>query len=87
MKKSLIIILLVLMKIFTSDVWAAAPVARQHLLMDLNWKFIQTDVKDAEAPGFNDSNWRTLNLPHDWSIEGEFKQDAATKGAGGYLPT
>jgi len=29
----------------------------------------------------------TLNLPHDWSIEGEFKEDAATKGAGGYLPT
>ena len=87
MKKSLIIILLVLMKIFTSDVWAAAPVARQHLLMDLNWKFIQADVKDAEASGFNDANWRTLNLPHDWSIEGEFKQDAITKGAGGYLPT
>jgi len=31
--------------------------------------------------------WRTLNLPHDWSIEGEFKEDAITKGAGGYLPT
>jgi beta-galactosidase len=66
---------------------AAAPETRQHLLMDLNWKFIQSDVKDAEAPGFNDTNWRTLNLPHDWSIEGEFKQDAVTKGAGGYLPT
>jgi beta-galactosidase len=27
-----------------------------------------------------------LNLPHDWSIEGEFKEDASTKGSGGYLP-
>src|SRR5664280_1412468 len=87
MKKSLIIILLVLMKIFTLDARAAAPVARQHLLMDLNWKFIQSDVKGAEAPAYNDADWRTLNLPHDWSIEGEFKQDAITKGAGGYLPT
>ena len=30
--------------------------------------------------------WRTLNLPHDWSIEGDFKEDAQTKGGGGYLP-
>jgi beta-galactosidase len=60
---------------------------RQHFLVDNNWKFIQSDIKDAEKPGFNDSNWRTLNLPHDWSIEGEFKEDAATKGNGGYLPT
>jgi beta-galactosidase len=61
--------------------------ARQRLLMDYNWKFIQSDVKGAEGPDFNDSPWRTLNLPHDWSIEGEFKQDAPTKGNGGYLPT
>ena len=26
-------------------------------------------------PGFDDSGWRTLNLPHDWGIEGPFKQE------------
>jgi beta-galactosidase len=87
MKKHVIILPLAFLLILTLNVCAAAPVARQHLLMDNNWKFIQTDVKDAEAPGYNDTKWRTLNLPHDWSIEGEFKQDAITKGAGGYLPT
>ncbi len=26
-------------------------------------------------PGFDDSGWRELNLPHDWGIEGPFKQE------------
>ena len=87
MKKTSILIILVLTNIFTSNVLAVTPGERRHLLMDYNWKFIQSDVKGAEAPAYNDAAWRTLNLPHDWSIEGEFKQDAVTKGAGGYLPT
>jgi beta-galactosidase len=65
----------------------AAPGTRQRLLMDLNWKFSQTDSVDADKPSFNDSKWRTLNLPHDWSIENEFVQTAPTGGGGGYLPT
>jgi beta-galactosidase len=59
---------------------------RERLLMDYNWKFIQEDVKGADKADFEDSKWRTLNLPHDWSIEGEFKEDAASQGSGGYLP-
>jgi beta-galactosidase len=87
MKKTSIIIIAIVLQIFISNIWATVPDTRQHLLMDLNWKFTQTDAKGAEAPGLNDAKWRMLNLPHDWSIEGEFKQDAITKGAGGYLPT
>jgi beta-galactosidase len=83
----LIILNLLLIQVFTLNVWSAAPDARQRLLIDLNWKFIQSEVKGAEEPKFNDSDWRTLNLPHDWSIEGEFREDAITKGPGGYLPT
>src|SRR5580698_1170140 len=26
-------------------------------------------------PGFDDSAWRQLNLPHDWAIEGPFEQN------------
>jgi len=55
--------------------------------MDFNWRFSQTDTVGAEKSSFNDSKWRSLNLPHDWSIEGEFTQDASTGGGGGYLPT
>lgn len=30
-------------------------------------------------PGFNDSSWRKLDLPHDWAIEGPFKQEYSGK--------
>ena len=35
-------------------------------------------------PGYDDSAWRQLNLPHDWGIEGPFKQEAS--GSTGKLP-
>jgi beta-galactosidase len=35
-------------------------------------------------PGFDDSAWQQLNLPHDWAIEGPFKQEL--RGATGKLP-
>ncbi|MDQ3843267.1 MAG: DUF4982 domain-containing protein [Bacteroidota bacterium] len=61
--------------------------SRQRLLMDANWKFSQTDTIGADKAVFDDSKWRALNLPHDWSIENEFIQNAPTSGGGGYLPT
>ena len=87
MKKYLFILNLVILQILVLKSWSATPETRQRLLVDKEWKFIQADTKDAEKQVFDDSKWRTLNLPHDWSIEGEFKEDAATKGPGGYLPT
>jgi beta-galactosidase len=60
---------------------------RQRLLMDFDWRFSQADTAGADKTDFNDKQWRTLNLPHDWSIEGEFIEHAPTTGRGGYLPT
>jgi len=34
-----------------------------------DWKFIRADVAGAEQPDFDDNAWRTLDLPHDYSIE------------------
>ena len=34
-----------------------------------DWKFIRADVAGAEQPGFDDTAWRMLDLPHDYSIE------------------
>ncbi len=67
--------------------YPAEPAVRHHLLMNYGWRFSKSDTPGAEKTDFDDSKWRILNLPHDWSIEGEFKEDAQTKGAGGYLPT
>ena len=49
-----------------------------------NWKFYLGDASGAEEPGFNDSSWDQVNLPHDYSIE----QDYTTSGEAesGYLP-
>ena len=72
----------------------AAPAAsqqpsarRQRLLVDYGWRFTRGDPAGAEAPGFDDSGWRSLDLPHDWSIEGPYDENAPTTGRGGYLPT
>jgi beta-galactosidase len=36
---------------------------------DAGWRFHLGDVAGAQQPGCNDSAWRTLDVPHDWSIE------------------
>jgi beta-galactosidase len=51
------------------------------------WRFLQADATGAEKPGFDDSAWASVTLPHDWSIAGPFKEDAASKGAGAFAPT
>ncbi len=43
-------------------------IAREILFND-NWQFIRADISGAEKLGFDDSGWRTLDLPHDYSIE------------------
>lgn len=38
-------------------------------LFDSDWRFHRGDVAGAEHARFDDSGWRLLDLPHDWSIE------------------
>jgi len=74
-----IIIALLSIEAFTFNAQSAPQKARQHVLMDDQWQFIQSDAQGAEKQGFDDTHWRTLDLPHDWSIEGEFREDATNK--------
>jgi beta-galactosidase len=64
----------------------AAAQGRSQSSLDSNWRFFLGDPAGAETQGFDDRNWRTLDLPHDWSIEGPFDQMNATGGAGAFLP-
>jgi len=65
----------------------AQPPARIRETFDFDWKFFKGDAPGADQPAFSDAAWRTLDLPHDWSIEGPFTQDAKSSGSGGYAPT
>src|SRR6516162_9579412 len=66
---------------------AQANVARQVLRADAGWKFSLGDPTGAEAPSFTDASWRTVDLPHDWSIEGAPDPKNATGAGGGYFPS
>ena len=50
------------------------------------WRFHLGDVDGARSAEFDDSGWRSLDLPHDWSIEGEFSEDNPATPGGGALP-
>jgi beta-galactosidase len=55
-------------------------------LFDYQWKFFQGDTASAKSRGFNDKAWQSLDLPHDWSIEGKVSPKNPMGGAGGYFP-
>jgi beta-galactosidase len=51
-----------------------------------DWRFQLGDVTNGQDVDLNDSQWRRLDLPHDWSIEGEFSEKAPSGTGGGALP-
>jgi len=63
-----------------------AQQSRQTIDFDKGWRFNLGAVTDGQLPGLNDAGWRSLNLPHDWSIEGKFSKDNPATPEGGALP-
>ena len=59
---------------------------RSRQRFDFDWRFHRGDVPDAQRPDLDDSAWRELNLPHDWSIELAPDKDAPAWGSGGWFP-
>ena len=51
-----------------------------------NWKFYLGNTTNAQDPAFDDTDWRSLNLPHDWSMEGKFDKNNPAGTGGGALP-
>lgn len=78
-QKSLLIILWVCLIQF-----AVAAQDSRAILFNLGWKFHKGDVKGGNIPAFDDTAWRSISLPHDWSIEGPFSNEWAS--GTGYLP-
>ncbi|HEV8430171.1 MAG TPA: beta-galactosidase GalB [Pyrinomonadaceae bacterium] len=51
-----------------------------------DWRFHLGDIANGQDADLNDAQWRQLDLPHDWSIEGEFSEKAPSGTGGGALP-
>ena len=59
----------------------------EHIDFNDGWKFKLGDNLGFEAPEFDDSGWRTLDVPHDWSIEGKPDKNNPASVKGGFYPT
>lgn len=72
---------------------------RRVVNVDVGWLFTLTDyvsspyaatgVADSvllATPDYADADWRALNVPHDWAIEGKFSKDNPSGTGGGALP-
>ena len=82
--RPLVIATLVLATLHLSAKTASQP--RLVLSADADWKFFLGDPTGAESPEFNDRSWRTVTVPHDWSIEGTPEEKNPTGTGGGYFP-
>src|SRR5438128_2211361 len=59
-------------------------IANTKIPFDFDWRFALNDHPGAERPGFDDSQWRLVDVPHDFSIEHPFDSAYVTGAGGGY---
>jgi beta-galactosidase len=59
---------------------------RERSSFNTGWRFSLAASDDAWKGDFDDTGWRLLDLPHDWSIEGEFSESNPAGAGGGALP-
>jgi beta-galactosidase len=64
---------------------ATAPSPRETIPFDSGWRFHLGDEPAARQPSFDDRSWRTLDVPHDWSIEGPAVRPPEGDGNNGYF--
>lgn len=49
-----------------------------------NWKFTLQDTPEASSETYKDTNWQSVNVPHDWSVKGRLSPTLAS--CAGFLP-
>ena len=63
---------------------------QKNILFDNDWKFYRGGVLGGQNSNFNDAAWRTVDVPHDYSIEdlpgtqSPFNPDAISQVSGGF---
>lgn len=61
-----------------------APSPRRDVHLRPGWRFHLGDVRGGEDPLLDDSEWRRLDVPHDWSIELPVAEDNPSGASGGF---
>lgn len=67
--------------------FSGVGVAASTISFDDNWLFYLGEMPSGESLNLSERGWRTLDLPHDWSIEGEPDEKNPSGNDGGYYPT
>lgn len=84
MKKVLYFIALFIVVVFAGVPAKAQVSFGDAKMFNDRWLFSLTDDSTFVQSSFDDSQWRKLTLPHDWSIEGQLSPSLAS--CTGYLP-
>jgi beta-galactosidase len=63
-------VIVLTLTILSATIHFASSQTRTTELFTKSWRFTLGDVQDGQNPLLDDSQWRLLDLPHDWSIEG-----------------
>src|SRR5450631_3462477 len=58
---------------------------REVIPLDSGWRFWLGDDPSAREPGFDDTKWRSVDLPHDWTIESPVNPPPFGESNGGYF--
>ena len=47
---------------------------RSESLLEKDWRFTRDDSVEYSEPGYDDSAWQSVTVPHDWAIYGPFSE-------------
>jgi len=95
-RTSMLSFFMIVISICISNALMAQESPRVRESFDLGWKFVKffnasneavttdKEPENLQLPSVNDNTWRTLDLPHDWAIEGPFSD--ALENNTGLLP-
>ncbi len=71
-------------------IFATSTIMAQSVRIEQNWnsgwRFSLKDDAEAKEMNYDDKAWRNVTIPHDWSIDSDFRKDADMGNEGGYLP-
>lgn len=75
------IVLFTIVAALQFGVGAASVADNRDRSFDAEWRFLRAAAPGVDSPVFDDSTWRTLDVPHDWSIEDLPAADASDQSA------